>query len=119
LQVRHLPRKRQWQALLATLLAWPLLALLLARTTDSAVPWLDALPTAGSITGQLLLGRKYVENWATWLAVNTVSVALFVHQRLWLTALLYALFALLALWGWRHWRQLAQPGQTAQPVVSI
>jgi hypothetical protein len=34
------------------------------------VPYLDALPTVASVAGQVLLGRKLVENWAVWLAVN-------------------------------------------------
>ena len=107
LQVRSLSPRGRAVALAATLAAWPALALLLDHTTDSDVPWFDALPTAASITGQLLLGRKFVDNWAVWLSVNVVSVALFAYKGLWLTALLYALFALLSVVGWRAWRRLA------------
>jgi nicotinamide mononucleotide transporter len=91
---------------LATLAAWPLLALLLTHTTDSDVPWLDALPTVASVTGQVLLGRKLIENWPVWLGVNLVSVGLFAWKGLWLTVLLYAVFAGLSVLGWRAWRQL-------------
>ena len=91
----------------ATLAAWPLLALLLARTTDSDVPWLDALPTVASVTGQVLLGLKRVENWAVWLAVNIFSVGLFAYKGLWLTVLLYAVFAALSVVGWRVWSHQA------------
>ena len=94
-------------ALAATLVAWPLLGWLLARVTDSDVPYFDALPTAASLTGQVLLARKRVENWPVWLFVNVVSVALFAHKGLWLTALLYALFALLSVAGWRAWQRRA------------
>ena len=107
LQVGYLQPLQRWQAGAATLLAWPLLGLLLARSTDSDVPYLDALPTVASVTGQVLLARKRVENWPTWVAVNAVSVLLFAYKGLWLTALLYGLFMLLALWGWRHWQRLA------------
>ena len=88
------------------LLAWPLLGLLLDQATDSDVPYFDAFPTALSVAGQWLLGRKYIENWPTWVLVNVVSVGLFASKGLWLTALLYALFALLALAGWRAWNRL-------------
>ncbi|HEU5297506.1 MAG TPA: nicotinamide riboside transporter PnuC [Burkholderiaceae bacterium] len=88
-----------------TLLAWPLLGLVLQHHTDSDVPYLDALPTAGSVVGQFLLGRKLIENWLVWLAVNLFSVGLFAVKGLWLTVLLYALFALLSLAGWRAWRR--------------
>ena len=89
------------------LLAWPLLGSFLRHVTDSDVPWWDALPTTGSLAGQWLLGRKYVENWPVWVAVNAVSIGLFAWKGLWLTVLLYALFLLMALWGWRAWQRLA------------
>jgi nicotinamide mononucleotide transporter len=87
-----------------TLAAWPLLGWLLDRHTDSDVPYLDALPTVGSIAGQFLLGRKLVENWPVWLLVNLVSIGLFAMKALWLTVLLYALFAALSVVGWRVWQ---------------
>jgi nicotinamide mononucleotide transporter len=64
------------------------------------------LPTVGSIAGTLLLGRKALENWPVWVAVNGVSVLLFASKALWLTTALYALFALMAVAGWRAWLQL-------------
>ena len=106
LAVRRMTPRSRLIAGAATLAAWPLLGLLLARTTDSDVPFFDALLTAASITGQILLGRKWIENWAVWLAVNVVSVGLFAYKGLWLTVVLYALFALLSVVGWRAWRKL-------------
>lgn len=102
---RMAPRERALVAAL-TLAAWPVLGWLLDRHTDSDVPYLDALPTVGSLAGQLLLGRKLIENWAVWVGVNVVSVALFAAKGLWLTVLLYALFAVLSVVGWRAWRRL-------------
>jgi nicotinamide mononucleotide transporter len=87
-----------------TLAAWPMLGWLLDHHTDSDVPYLDALPTVGSITGQFLLGRKLVENWPVWLLVNLFSIGLFAVKELWLTVLLYALFAVLSVVGWRVWQ---------------
>jgi nicotinamide mononucleotide transporter len=110
LRVHRLSTRARMLALGATAAAWPLVALLLQHATDSDVPWLDALPTVGSVTGQLLLGRKLIENWATWLAVNLVSIGLFAIKGLWLTVLLYALFATLSVVGWRAWRRLEQAG---------
>jgi nicotinamide mononucleotide transporter len=111
LRVRCMTARQRWLALAATLLAWPVLGLLLSRLTDSDVPYFDALPTVASVTGQILLGRKLVENWPTWLAVNAVSVALFAYKGLWLTSVLYGIFAVLSLWGWRHWQGLADQQQ--------
>ena len=90
----------------ATAASWPLVGWLLRATTDSDVPFLDALPTVGSIVGTLLLGRKFIENWIVWLAVNAFSVALFGYKHLWLTVILYALFTGLSAAGLRAWRRL-------------
>ena len=109
LKVRYLSTRARWLLAAATLAAWPLLGLLLLRVTDTDVPFWDALPTAGSVAGQWLLGRQYVENWPVWVAVNAVSIALFAYKGLWLTVVLYALFLLLALVGWRAWAQRATP----------
>lgn len=110
LRVRSLTPRGRAVALVVTLAAWPLLALALARGTDTDVPWLDALPTVGSLTGQFLLGRKLVENWPTWVAVNVVSIGLFAVKGLWLTVVLYALFTAMAVVGWRAWRALERGG---------
>lgn len=104
LRVRRVDGRTAAIVTIAAGAAWPLLGLLLSRFTDSDVPYFDALATAGSVAGQWLLGRQYVENWAVWLAVNLVSVALFAFKGLWLTVLLYALFAVLSVVGWRAWQ---------------
>jgi len=107
LVVRHLSPRQRWLVAAATLAAWPLAGLLLQHATDSDVPYFDALPTVASVTGQILLGRKFVDNWPVWVGVNVVSVALFASKGLWLTVLLYALFTVLSFVGWRTWRRLA------------
>jgi len=71
------------------------------------VPWWDAFPTAVSLVAQFLLGRKYLENWLLWMVVDVVSVALYVHKGLWLTAVLYASFFALSVAGLRTWQRRA------------
>jgi nicotinamide mononucleotide transporter len=115
LRVRSLSPGGRVRLLLATLAGWPLLGLLLHRYTDSNVPWWDAFPTVASLSGQWLLGRKYVENWPTWLLVNVVSVGLFAYKGLWLTVALYALFAALSVAGWRAWRRMAVSAASEPP----
>jgi nicotinamide mononucleotide transporter len=109
LKVRDLTVRGRTMVVAAVLLMWPLLGLLLNHATDSDVPYFDAFPTAGSIAGQWLLGRKYVENWPAWVIVNVASIGLFAYKGLWLTVLLYALFVAMALVGWRAWLRLRTP----------
>lgn len=105
--LRWMSVAQRWRAAAWTLATWPLLGVLLLQVTDSDVPFADALPTVASVTGQILLGAKFVENWLVWLAVNLLSVALFAYKGLWLTTVLYALFALLSWAGWLAWRRKA------------
>ena len=106
LVVHALARRTAIVAMALCAVAWPLTAMLLRRWTDSDVPWLDALPTVGSVLGTWLLGRKFIENWIVWIAVNAFSVALFGYKQLWLTVILYALFTALSVAGLRSWRGL-------------
>lgn len=115
LRVRSLTPRQRGLVLALTLAAWPALGLLLSRMTDSDVPYLDALPTVGSLAGQYLLARKWVDNWPAWVAVNAVSLVLFATKGLWLTVALYAVFLVLAGVGWRAWaRMLPQAAGPAQ-----
>lgn len=108
LHVRMLDRRSRLVAVAAVGVAWPATALFLERFTDTDVAWWDAFPTAASVLGQWLLGRKYIENWPVWIVVNVVSVALFAYKGLWLTALLYSVFVAMSVVGWRAWlRRLA------------
>jgi len=107
LKVRTLTTRGRWLMLGIFAIAWPVVGLFLKRHTNTDVPWWDAFPTAGSLIGQWLLGRKYVENWPTWVMVNVVSVGLFAYKGLWLTTLLYGVFIVMSFIGWRAWQRLA------------
>jgi nicotinamide mononucleotide transporter len=105
LRVARLTARGAWAAVIACAVLWPAIALFLKHFTDTDVPWWDAFPTAVSLVGQYLLGRKYIENWLAWMAVNTVSVGLFAYKGLWLTTLLYTLFIALSVVGWQAWKR--------------
>ncbi|KQP22598.1 nicotinamide riboside transporter PnuC [Pseudorhodoferax sp. Leaf267] len=109
LRVTRLSARGAWAVVAACAVLWPAVALFLQRFTDTDVPWWDAFPTAVSLVGQYLLGRKYIENWLAWLAVNTVSVGLFAYKGLWLTTGLYALFIVLSFVGWQAWKRRLAP----------
>jgi nicotinamide mononucleotide transporter len=104
LHAARLAHRHSAVAIVSWLLMCLVLGAFLDHATDSDVPWLDAFPTAGSVLGQVLLARKYIDNWPVWMIVNAASVALFVYKGLFLTAVLYAILLLMAVWGWRVWQ---------------
>jgi nicotinamide mononucleotide transporter len=87
------------------LILWLWITWILRSFTDSDAALADAFITTSSIAATLLLARKFTANWLVWLAVNVVSVILFIHKQLWLTAVLYSLLAAMSVHGWRVWRR--------------
>jgi nicotinamide mononucleotide transporter len=78
---------------------------LLHRFTNAYAPFVDSTVLVLSVIGQLLLMRRMYENWFVWIAVNLISVPLYLSRDLRLTALLYACYLLsniYALWLWRR-----------------
>ncbi len=106
LSVAALQTNTVWMVIAGWAASWLILGIFLSSVTDTDVPWFDAFPTAGSVIGQVLLARKYIENWPVWVLVNTVSVALFAYKGLWLTALLYVIFFALAIAGYLRWKKM-------------
>jgi nicotinamide mononucleotide transporter len=91
----------------AWLLGFVVLAAFLKAYTNTDVPHIDGFLTAGSLLGTILLARKKLENWHTWLAVDVLYVGLYVYKGLNLTAILYAVFVVMAAMGLRAWNNVA------------
>jgi nicotinamide mononucleotide transporter len=91
----------------AWLAGFAVLAIFLARYTNTDVPNIDGFLTAGSLLGQVLLSRKKVENWIVWIVVDILYVGLYVYKGLMLTAILYAIFVVLAGIGLAAWYRAA------------
>jgi nicotinamide mononucleotide transporter len=89
------------------------LTVFLTSVRDAA-PFLDALTTVTSLIALFMTGRKLLESWWVWIAVNLVYIGLYVYKGLVLTAVLYAIFAALSVVGLLNWRQLlAEAGSRA------
>lgn len=87
------------------------LGLLLSRTTDAALPWLDSALAVTSLIAQWMMTRKLLENWTVWVVADIAYVAMFASKGLYVTTGLYAVFLVLAAKGHFDWRRswLARP----------
>ena len=83
-------------------LAW---GALMHRFTNAALPWWDASIAMTSIVAQLLMARRYLENWILWIAVDAVAIGVYAAKGLMLTAILYAAFLILSVAGLISWRK--------------
>jgi nicotinamide mononucleotide transporter len=88
-------------------LAW---GFVMSNHTDASYPFWDAGVAMLSVAGQILMTRRQIENWHWWIAVNSISIPLYIIKELYLTAGLYVLFLALAIAGLIEWRKV-QVGQ--------
>lgn len=122
LAVGRTPRRVLQALLLAGAATTVVMAAILGRYTDAALPVTDAATTSFSLVAQVLLTRKWIENWPIWIAVDSVYVVMYLSQSLHLTAALYAAFLALAWMGWREWGRAAAdagPGGDAPSPVRV
>ncbi len=75
----------------------------LLQAVDGAAPFWDTFTTALSIVATYLMARKYVENFAFWIAADLIYDVLFPSRGLVLTGALYLLFTALSSYGLFEW----------------
>ncbi len=78
---------------------------LLARFTDSPVPFWDSLVLTLSLVATYGQANKLLESWWVWILVDVISVPLYLSRGLYPTAALYGVFLLLCIKGLREWRR--------------
>jgi nicotinamide mononucleotide transporter len=103
LPVRRVRRREAWIIAVATVVATAAIALLLARRTDAAAPLPDAAVLTLSVAATYGQAQKVIESWWVWIAVDLISVPLYVSRGLYPTAAVYALFLVLCVQGLRAW----------------
>ncbi|HEY1125884.1 MAG TPA: nicotinamide riboside transporter PnuC [Sphingobium sp.] len=106
--VERLSHRAVFYWVLGIAIATALWGWLMHRFTDAAFPWWDASVAMISIAAQILLSRRYIENWPLWVLVDADALLLYHVKGLEVTAGLYALFLAVAAWGWYEWVRVAQ-----------
>ena len=82
-----------------------------------ALPYVDAATTTVSLIAQYMMTRKYLENWALWIAVDVVYVGMLIFKGLNLTAFNYAVYLGLAVMGLITWRRSLRQTQAASAAA--
>ena len=83
---------------------------MMSRLTDASHPYWDGSVAMLSVAAQILMTRRYLENWHWWIAVNLVSIPLYYVKGLQLTTGLYMINLALAIWGLIEWRRAEKVG---------
>lgn len=86
----------------------------MARHTDAALPYADAAIAGASVVAQVLLAMRRTENWALWIAIDVLSIWVYINRALYLTAGLYVVFLGLAIAGLIAWAKAARDGEVIE-----
>lgn len=92
---------------------WALVALVGAMTlgysmhrwAGASLPYWDAAAAVMSLIAQWFLARKVLESWIVWIAVDVLSIGIYVAKELYLTMALYVVFLGLAISGLLTWKK--------------
>ena len=108
------PNRLAWLAVIAVAtLAW---GTLMHRYTSAALPWWDAFIAMTSVSAQLLMARRYLENWVLWIAVDAVAIGVYAAKGLMLTAILYTIFLIVSIIGLFSWRKALAAERAVLPA---
>jgi nicotinamide mononucleotide transporter len=106
IDVRRLSRQHIVIYCLSAAVGILILGTLMDRLTDAALPYPDATTTVLSVIAQILLARRYLENWIVWIGVDVLAIGIYGVKELYPTMVLYVLFAGLATAGLLMWRRV-------------
>ncbi|MGC4000485.1 MAG: nicotinamide riboside transporter PnuC [Anaeromyxobacter sp.] len=87
----------------------------LAHRTTSPVPLADASILTLSLAATYGQARKLLESWWLWIAVDVISVPLYVQRGLYPTSAVYFVFLLLCVGGLRAWLRDLPPSAPSAP----
>jgi nicotinamide mononucleotide transporter len=110
--VRRLDWNSRWVWLAAMAAVALNLSWVMAKYTTASAPYVDTPIAVFSVGAQILLAYRRLENWVLWIAIDLVSIGLYIYRDLEPTAGLYGGFLVMSLFGLKEWieaerRQLA------------
>jgi len=90
----------------ATIAASTLVGWGLSAWTDDTQPYLDAYTTVPALVAQVLMILVYREHWFIWLAIDILSVALWLRAGDYCMAAQYIFWCMNCLYGLKRWKTL-------------
>ena len=118
LPITRLAAGRRVATALVVLVGAGVAGFLFDRFTDAALPYADSFILSGSVVAQLLMMRRKLEHWPTWICVDVMAVGVYSAKALYLTAAVYALLLAMCVQGsliWRRQHDEARRAATAVP----
>lgn len=111
-----LPRKTLIISAACIVLGTAILYFVLKYLQDPS-PFIDGLSMILAIIATIWLTHCYKEQWLLWIAANSMILALYLTQHLWVSSAQYTIFTLCSIYGYISWTRKSkalqqQAGQT-------
>jgi nicotinamide mononucleotide transporter len=95
------------------------LGYLMDNYTVADFPYLDTFTTVYAVFATYLVANKVLENWLYWIAIDIVSIYLYIEKGLIPTTVLFIIFVVVAGYGYVKWHKLYnQSAIKMQPTTS-
>ena len=107
-ETRRLKTSIAFTLFAVTLLGSGLVGWGLATFTDDTQPYLDAFTTVPALVAQVLMILVYREHWFIWLAVDVLSVVLWIRAGDYCMAAQYTFWCANCLYGLKRWQTLSR-----------
>lgn len=108
LRISHLSISLFTILLSVALTSFMLLALFLAKFTNSQIPIWDASTTVLALTAQWMICKKIIECWYLWFVVDALYVGLYFYKGIPAHGILFMIYLCLAIIGLLNWRRLME-----------
>jgi nicotinamide mononucleotide transporter len=106
LVVERLSTAARWSWVAGTALITALWGTAMANLTNADYPYWDGAIAMISVAAQILMTRRYLENWHGWILVNILSVPLYFIKGLYPPAGLYVVNLVIAIAGLIEWQKV-------------
>ena len=110
---RHVNRKTFYILLFLFFISFGIVFVILKHINSAQMPISDAFITILSIIATWMAAKKIVECWHIWIFVNIFATGLYVHQKLYPTAILFTVYSILSFKGLIEWRKSIKNNDTA------
>ncbi|MEJ2459095.1 MAG: nicotinamide riboside transporter PnuC [Novosphingobium sp.] len=88
------------------------------RFTDAVMPFADSAIAGASVSAQILLAFRRIENWILWIAIDIAAILLYINRGLNPTAGLYGGMLVMSLLGLKEWTQAAKEQPEAKLMAA-
>jgi nicotinamide mononucleotide transporter len=102
---QNIKKEMVYNLILFFIVSFVVVLAVLRLLPGAKVPLADALIGILSIIGTWLSAKKIVECWHIWIFVNIFATGLYIHQKLYPTAILFTFFSILSFIGLKEWRK--------------